>query len=378
MLPVDDVFLPSYEVDLTRKRPGWKKMGPRTDFAWAIDAGVKAYQHARKLTALEITLEEIGRKIGVSSRTLQRWRSESIPKDYETVREFARVCLEVAPDLGGQWVLRLFRAAGMASYTDHALKDLGVGLTPHKGRLYILIELSGLPPDAPIYNHFGHAMMRVLGQLDLSSIAIVMRLLLLLVLGFIWAWAIAKGEELTLHFWEQAGIVWLGLTILPVIAGSFPQYREREIYAKSELAWSQRLALLLEKALGIYVSAFLGEVVAIVTWISLFYVGLWSNLSLVSKVVFWFFAVLATSTLSFVGATIATEYSWNLVNLGQAPRLRWDGILLGLGFPFIVYPVWGLFAWITASLWSRWQTGCPIIIVASLLWALLLRREAKR
>jgi transcriptional regulator with XRE-family HTH domain len=244
--------------------------------------------------------------------------------------------------------------------------------------LRTLRGMSDLASDAPAYDHFGNIMMHVMGQISMDSIARGNQFLLLLVLSGFWAWTMAKSEELVLQFLLRVGIVWLGLTILPLMAGSFPLYREREIRAMFELTRRQRLALWLEKAFGIYISAFLGEAAALATWISLVYMGLWPNLPFISKVIFWLFSVWVTSGLSLVGATIAVQYLWNQGKQGQAPRLRWDGILLGLGFPFIVYPALFLFVWDTASLWSRWQTGCPIIIVASLLWVLLLRREVRR
>lgn len=244
--------------------------------------------------------------------------------------------------------------------------------------LHTLRSMSDLPSDAPIYEHFSNIMMYAMGQISPGSIATGIQILLLSVLSGLWAWTMAKSEELVLQFWVRAGIVWLGLTVLPMMAGSFPLYREREICAMFELTRRQRLALWLEKAFGIYVSAFLGEVTAFVAWISLVYIGLWPNLPFIPKVVFWFLIVLVNSGLSLVGATIAAQYLWNLGKRGQTPRLRWDSILLGLAFPFIIYPVVCLFARDTTSLWSRWQTGCPTIIVAFLLLVLLLRREARR
>lgn len=244
--------------------------------------------------------------------------------------------------------------------------------------LHTLRSMSDLAPDAPVYDHFGNIMMHVMGQISMESIARGNQLLLLLALSGLWAWTMAKSEELVLQFWLRAGIVWLGLTVLPMMAGSFPLYREREICAMFQLTRRQRLALWLEKALGIYVSAFLGEVAAFMVWISLVYMGLWPTLSFIFKLIFWFLIALLTPVLSLVGATIAVQYLWNLGQQGQAPRLRWDVILLGLAFPFIIYPVVCLFARDTTSLWSRWQTGCPTIVVVSLLLVLLLRREARR
>lgn len=106
----------------TRRDP--KKSGPQTDFAWLVDEGVKAYQRAQRLPTLEIAQDEISEKIGVGIRTLQAWRRGRTPKEYEVVRDFAKVCIEAEPELGEKWVTKLFRAAKMAGYRDQALKDV--------------------------------------------------------------------------------------------------------------------------------------------------------------------------------------------------------------------------------------------------------------
>ena len=87
---------------------------------------------------------------------------------------------------------------------------------------------------------------------------------------------------------------------------------------------------------------------------------------------------LVTFALSLVGATIAVRYSWNLSKRGQAPRLQWQNILLGIGFPFIVYPSLILFALDTMPVWSRWQTGCLAVGIGFLWLVWLIRRGARR
>lgn len=235
-----------------------------------------------------------------------------------------------------------------------------------------------LPLDAPLHERLGNVGVYILGQISMDSIATGLQLLALLSLGGLWAWIIAGGEGLDLQSWELIGIIWLGLTVLPLIAGNFPQRREEEIRAKFKLKKLQGLSLWLGKAFGIYISAFLGETAAVLIWLLLIYAGLWANLSLIVKAVFWFVMALVTFLLSLVGSIIAVRYSWNLSKSGQAPRLRGEDALLGLGFPLIVYPGLMLFGWITAPIWSHWQTGCPTIVLAFLGLVLMLRREAKR
>jgi hypothetical protein len=107
-----------------------KKAGPRTDLAWLIDMGVKAYQHQHRLSSLEQVQAEIADELAISVRTLQSWRAKCCPKHYEDLQKFAAICLTADPRLGQHWAIDLFRAAGLASYTDQALREIGLGDRP--------------------------------------------------------------------------------------------------------------------------------------------------------------------------------------------------------------------------------------------------------
>jgi len=303
---------------------------------------------------------------------------QALPKDAVPVTEWPnrdKVFLNVAQ---GIRVVVEELTAGPHPASEKPSPDAEMA-TPTSVFVSSLVDiLAELPPDAPLHERLGNVVMYTMGQVSMASIATGLQLLILLVLSGLWAWILAGGIGRDLQSWELIGIVWLGLTVLPLIAGTFPQSREEEIYTMFKLKKPQRLSLWLVKAFGIYVSAFLGETTAVVIWRSLVYIALWPDLSLTIKTIFWFIMALLTSALSLVGATIAVRYSWKLRKSGQAPRLRGEDVLLGLGFPLIVYPGMMFFGWITAPIWSQWQTGCPTIVVALLGLVLMLRREAKR
>jgi hypothetical protein len=101
-----------------------KKGGPQSEFAWLVDDGVRACQRQQRLPSLEIVQSELATEIAISLRTLQSWRANRFLERYEDLRNFARACLQVAPDLGRPWVIDLFREAGMSRDIEQALSDL--------------------------------------------------------------------------------------------------------------------------------------------------------------------------------------------------------------------------------------------------------------
>jgi hypothetical protein len=101
-----------------------KKGGPQSEFAWLVDEGVRACQRQRRLPSLEIVQSELATEIAIGLRTLQSWRANRFPDRYEDLRNFARACLQAAPDLGQAWVINLFRTAGMPRDIELALSDL--------------------------------------------------------------------------------------------------------------------------------------------------------------------------------------------------------------------------------------------------------------
>jgi transcriptional regulator with XRE-family HTH domain len=101
-----------------------KKGGPQSEFAWLVDDGVRACQRQQRLPSLEMVQSELASEIGIGVRTLQSWRASRFPERYEDLRNFARACLQVVPDLGRPWVIDLFREAGMSRDIEQALSDL--------------------------------------------------------------------------------------------------------------------------------------------------------------------------------------------------------------------------------------------------------------
>ncbi len=111
---------------MTKIQRAPKKAGPRTDFAWLVNEGIQAYQLQRRLPTLEIVQDEIATAMAISVRTLQSWRADKRPQRYEDLRDFAQVCVKTVRELGAQWVIDLFQAAGMSAYADQVLKEIGV------------------------------------------------------------------------------------------------------------------------------------------------------------------------------------------------------------------------------------------------------------
>ena len=235
---------------------------------------------------------------------------------------------------------------------------------PEQKRLSDLLDLlfvqTDLPPDMPLLEKIGNLLMTILGRVSGDSLAVVMRLLALLILGAFFAWWLAQSNPRSAEdTWIYLGILWLGLTILPLIAGFFPQQRELYLHTKFKLTAVQRLALWLDKAFGAYVGAFLCEFAAIIIWLVLNYLGQWTKMSTVSKAVFWFVIEGITFIFSFVGIVITTKYWENLLKSKDRVQVQLQGqhFLLGLGLPLIMIPfiMWyGLFSWF---FWKRWQTG---------------------
>ncbi len=107
-----------------------KKVGPRTEFAWFVNAGIQAYQRRRRLPTLELVQTEIATNLGLGVRTLQAWRADQLPGRYEDLLHFAQLCLKTAPDLDRRWVLDLFRTAELSVYTEQALAEIGLNEPP--------------------------------------------------------------------------------------------------------------------------------------------------------------------------------------------------------------------------------------------------------
>ncbi len=253
---------------------------------------------------------------------------------------------------------------------------------PGQKRLSDLLDLlfvqTDLPPDMPLHEKIGNLLMTILGRIGGDSLAVVLHLLALLILSGFFAWWFAQSNpRSTKDIWTCLRILWLGLTILPLVAGFLPQRREMYLHTRFDLTVKQRLSLGLDKAFGIYACAFVGEASAIVIWLGLHYLGLWGNMGIASKAVFWFVMEWVTFTFGFVGAVIGSKMWENLLKSGHRVKLGRD-LFLGLGFPLIIIPftMWyGLFSWF---IWKRWQTGGIAIGAGFLLIAWLFSRDSKR
>lgn len=239
--------------------------------------------------------------------------------------------------------------------------------------------LSGLktPGGVLFPERIGIRAMRKFERIDHDVVTAVLLFTSLLALAALWAGVLAlRGPEL--HLWAMIGLVWLGLVIFPAIAGSLPQQQENDIYAKLNPSSVQRRFLWLDKSLGTYACAFLGEAAAVLVWLLLWYAGLWQRLHWITQAVYWFVTVLLTCFLAFVGAVIAVRYFWNLTKEGSETEPTWQDYLLGLGFPLIIYPGLIFFALETIELWTRWQFGVPVISLMALALAWALRRDTRK
>lgn len=309
--------------------------------------------------------------------------------DYEKVLIFEqrlRENIAQTRDYGGTETRRAERAQIAEALNQLALRASGVsfnklcGFPISRKRLGVFLDLlfirTDLPPDIPLHERVANLLMISLGQISNDAFAVMMQLSALLVFGSIFAWWLAQSNQnWTNEIWGHLGIVWLGLTILPLIAGFLPQRRERYLHEEFSFTTRQRLALWLDKASGTYISAYLGEMAAVVVWLGLNYLGLWRNMSTPGKVTFWLIIEWFSFALSFVGAVIATKYWENLLRGGQCVDLKAQHLLLGLGFPLVVFPAMMLFALATASFWERWQTGSVAIGSSFLILAWMLSRE---
>jgi len=132
----------------------------------------------------------------------------------------------------------------------------------------------GLPPDMPLHERFANLLMISLAIVRQDSLAVATHLLALFILSGLFAWWLAQSERRWADYlWSSMGVVWLGLAVLPLIAGFLPQRREKGLHEAFTLTTRQRVALWLDQAFGTYVSAYLGEVATIVIWLILHYVA---------------------------------------------------------------------------------------------------------
>lgn len=237
----------------------------------------------------------------------------------------------------------------------------------------------GLPPDMYLHERLANLVMVSLGQLGEQPLAVVMHLAALVVLGLLFADRLVQAEpHCPTRIWACLSIIWLGLALLPLVAGSLPQKRESQLQETFHLSGKQRLALQLEKIFGIYISAYLGQILAVIVWLGLRYLGVWTYLLPAVKAAFWFLMVGVVSLLSYVGAVIATKYWETRLQSEQVMGLQMQNISLALGFPFVIYPGIMIFGLVTLSLWQDSQTGCAIIGLGFVALAWLLGREARR
>jgi hypothetical protein len=230
-----------------------------------------------------------------------------------------------------------------------------------------------------IHERLGNLAMVSLGQLSEKALAAILQITALGVLSALFAWWLVRCEGLfATHLWGCLATIWLGLTILPLVAGFLPQRREQNLYEQFHLTGKQRLALRLDKVFGIYISAFLGQVFALVTWLGLYYAGVWAVMSPALKGVFWFIVEWIALFLGFIGAVIMTKYWENLLQGNADTDLRFQHISLAAGFPVLIYPTLLLVSLGTLPLWQDPTLGCLTIALGFLVLAWMLSREAKK
>ncbi len=148
-------------------------------FVDLVEQGVLAYMQALGLRYITQGVQYIATEALMGVSTLDSWRSKTnprLPRDYETLQRFARVCLEAAPELGETWLTDLFRAAGMAGYRDEALaaifpsqpttteSAIGSESLNTERRL----NIAGTVPDLPVYHINRHAKLDALKALIMA------------------------------------------------------------------------------------------------------------------------------------------------------------------------------------------------------------------
>ena len=97
-----------------------KKGGPQSEFAWLVDDGVRPAS-ANDVCPHWRWSRASWRPNRHQPAHLAVVAGQSLPRRYEDLRNFARACLQTAPDLGQAWVIDLFRAAGMSRDIEQAL-----------------------------------------------------------------------------------------------------------------------------------------------------------------------------------------------------------------------------------------------------------------
>ncbi len=148
-------------------------------FANLVEQGVWAYMQALGLRYISQGVQYIATEALMGSSTLDSWRSKTtprLPRDYETLQRFARVCLEAAPELGETWLTDLFRAAGMAGYRDQALAEIftsqhtttGSAISSESLNTERRLNIAGTVPDLPDYYIYRHAKLDALKALLLA------------------------------------------------------------------------------------------------------------------------------------------------------------------------------------------------------------------
>ncbi len=148
-------------------------------FASLVEQGVWAYMQALRLRYISEGVQHIAYEALMGSSTLDSWRSKTtprLPRDYETLQRFARVCLEAAPELGETWLTDLFRTAGMAGYRDQALAAIipsqhtttGSAISSESLNTERRLDTAGTVPDLPVYYINRHTKLDALKNLILA------------------------------------------------------------------------------------------------------------------------------------------------------------------------------------------------------------------
>jgi hypothetical protein len=329
------------------------------------------YEHG-----LDLLLEALGRDHPRYSEVLsyeQRLRENIIEvrrygDDNESRRRRARIIYALNDLAADEVGVSFNQLSGLETSTDRL-----------KGALNRFFIKADIPPDLPFYERVAALFVGSLGQVSEESVSVAAHLLGLLILSTLFASWLAYNDaqdedNIKLFF----GVVWLGLTVLPLIAGFLPQRREESLYRDYDLTIAQSAALKLDKMLGTYAPAYLVEIAVVILRLGLGYLGLWSALGTIGRGIFWFIAEWLAFTFSFVGSVIAVKYWENLLREERDVGLQVEHFLLGLGFPLIVYPAMMVFGVLTSDIWKRKEYGCIAIGLALLFLAFLAGRKTDR
>lgn len=226
---------------------------------------------------------------------------------------------------------RRHEVARPASFFDEALRRMGES-----------------PEQMSFVEKLGKYLMYGLHQLRGRSLISAMQIFAVFALMILLAWQLAEMTEIAAQSLPLAiCLAWLAMAAIPfavaLVIGS------QELTFRRTLQPVQRRGLTVEKFFGAYVSAFIGQMLALVALLILdAYTGLWPAFSTFARFIFWLIAGCITLFLCLAGTAVAVTLWRNLVKEDRDVVRPWAGtLMLAIAFPFFVYPAlaaFGVFA----------------------------------